>query len=74
MALSNAQYDEIMRGYQKRQLHNRHLTQEKLDTAYKNIPQLKSLNDRISTLSVDAARKKLDDDTCAYDNSQGCFR
>lgn len=67
MALSNAQYDEIMRGYQKRQLHNRHLTQEKLDTAYKNIPQLKSLNDRISTLSVDAARKKLDDDTCAYE-------
>ena len=67
MALSNAQYDEIMRGYQKRQLHNRHLTQEKLDTAYKNIPQLKSLNDKISTLSVDAARKKLDDDTCAYE-------
>ena len=29
MALSNAQYDEIMRGYQNRQLRNRHLTEEK---------------------------------------------
>lgn len=66
MALSNAQYDEIMRGYQNRQLRNRHLTQERLDTAYTNIPQLKSINDQIASLSVEAARKKLADDDFSY--------
>ena len=62
MALSNAQYDEIMRGYQNRQLHNRHLTQERLEQVYKTMPQLKSINDQIASLSVEAARKKLADD------------
>ena len=66
MALSNAQYDEIMRGYQNRQLRNRHLTQERLDKVYTKVPQLKSINDQIASLSVEAARKKLADD------SSGC--
>ena len=66
MALSNAQYDEIMRGYQNRQLQNRHLTKERLDAVYTKIPQLKSINDQIASLSVEAARKKLSDDPSAY--------
>ena len=66
MALSNAQYDEIMRGYQSRQLVNRHLTQERLDTAYAKLPQLKSINEQIASLSVEAARKKLDDDSLSF--------
>lgn len=66
MALSNAQYDEIMRGYQNRQLHNRHLTQERLEKAYIKIPELKSINKSIASLSVEAARKKLEDDTLGY--------
>ncbi len=66
MALSNAQYDEIMRGYQNRQLRNRHLTQERLDEVYKKVPQLKSINDQIASLSVEAARKKLSDDQAGY--------
>ena len=65
MALSNAQYDEIMRGYQNRQLQNRHLTQKRLDIAFVKIPQLKSINDQIASLSVEAARRKL----LADDNS-----
>ncbi|MBQ2902587.1 MAG: ATP-binding protein [Agathobacter sp.] len=66
MALTNAQYDEIMRGYQSRQLHNRHLTQERLDAVYAQVPQLKSINDAIASLSVEAARKKLEDDNLSY--------
>ena len=66
MALSNAQYDEIMRGYQSRQLRNRHLTQERLDKIYSKIPQLKSINEQIASISVEAARKKLDDDNLSY--------
>lgn len=67
MALSNAQYDEIMRGYHKRQLHNHHLTQERLDSVYTAIPQLKSINEQIVTLSVESARKKLSDDSLSCD-------
>ena len=66
MALTNAQYDEIMRGYQSRQLHNRFLTQERQQEAYTKLPELKTLNDRIASLSVQAARKKLEDDTQEY--------
>ncbi|MBQ8519377.1 MAG: ATP-binding protein [Agathobacter sp.] len=66
MALTNAQYDEIMRGYQSRQLRNRHLTQERLNEVYAKVPQLKSINDTIASLSVEAARKKLEDDNLSY--------
>ena len=66
MALSNAQYDEIMRGYQNRQLHNRHLTQKRLDSIYATLPQLKSINEQIASLSVEAARKKLEDNIPSY--------
>ena len=66
MALSNAQYDEIMRGYQSRQLQNRHLTQERLDKIHARVPQLKTINDQIASLSVEAARRKLEDDDANY--------
>lgn len=66
MALSNAQYDEIMRGYHERQLRNRHLSQQQQDEINKRLPELKALNDQIATLSVEAARKKLDDDQASF--------
>jgi len=62
MALTNAQYDEIMRGYQNRQLTNRHLSQTRMEEALAKIPELKTINDSIASLSVEAARKKLNDD------------
>ena len=67
MALTNAQYDEIMRGYQNRQLQNRHLTQERLEALYKKVPELKNIQDSIASASVEAARKKLEDDSLGYE-------
>ena len=69
MALSNAQYDEIMRGYQSRQLRNRRLTQERLDEVYEKVPQLKTIQDNIASISVAAARNKLKDDMQGYDEA-----
>ena len=66
MALSNAQYDEIMRGYQSRQIANHHFTQERQSKVYAKVPQLKSINEQIASLSVEAARKKLEDDNLSY--------
>lgn len=70
MALNNAQYDEIMRGYQSRQLHNRRLTQERLDEAYQKIPQLKLIQDNIASASVEAARQKLKDNIPGYEEAR----
>ncbi len=70
MALSNAQYDEIMRGYQNRQLRNRRLTQERMDEVYKKAPQLKTIQDDIASASVEAARNKLEDNIQGYEDAK----
>ena len=62
MALTNAQYDEIMRGYQTRQLTNRHFSQTRMEEAFVKLPELKTINDSIASFSVEAARAKLNDD------------
>lgn len=67
MSLTNAQYDEIMRGYQNRQLRNRRITQERLEEAYEQVPQLKTIQNSISSTSVEAARCKLKDDIQGYE-------
>ena len=62
MALSNAQYDEIMRGYDERQLQNRHITAMRLSEAYKKEPRLKEIDNAIASCSVKQAEKLLDGD------------
>ena len=66
MALSNAQYDEIMRGYQSRQLLNRRIEKEREEEVYEKIPALKTIDDRIAEISVESARKMLDGDSHAF--------
>ena len=66
MGLSNAQYDEIMRDYHRRQLKNRHLTETRRNQVYTRLPQLKTIDDQIASFSVEAARKKLGDDPSGY--------
>lgn len=69
MGLTNAQYDEIMRGYQNRQLHNRQLTQKRKEELYEKIPRLKHIQDAIAAMSVEAARNKLGADLSGYETS-----
>ena len=66
MALTNVQYDEIMRGYHARQIKNTHITQERLAWAYEKEPKLKEMDEAIASLSVEAARKRLDGNMEAY--------
>lgn len=60
MALSNSQYDEIMRGYDALQLKNSRIRQERLQEAYAKEPRLKELDDSIASCSVAQAHKYLD--------------
>ena len=65
MPLSNAQYDEIMRGYNQRQIRNKHITSKRINEAYTKCPQLKAIDDAIAKASVAQARKLLEGDSNA---------
>ena len=62
MPLTNSQYDEIMRGYQERQLHNQHLMSKRKSDAYAKIPRFKEIDEAIAKVSVQQARKRLEGD------------
>lgn len=65
MSIKNSQYDEIMRDYNRRQLHNKHLQDEHIEEAYTRIPRLAEIDQEISSLSLKKARSILGVSTCA---------
>ena len=50
MALTNAQYDEIMRGYEQRQTENRHRLELRTKEIYEKEPRLTLLDDEFRVL------------------------
>ncbi len=62
MALSNSQYDTIMRAYEQKQLNTRNIMDKRYQTAYEQLPKLQTLHQTISSLSVRQARKLLEGD------------
>ena len=52
MALTNAQYDEIMRGYDKRQLQNKYIHDKRIEEAYRKAPRLREIDSEIASASV----------------------
>lgn len=60
MALSNSQYNAIMRRYQSQQFANKHKQDERVAEVYKKIPAMKELDDAISSQAVASARKLLE--------------
>ena len=65
MALSNSQYDQLMRTYEQKQLDNEHQLREHYRQAYSFIPELEELDHSISAMSVQKARRLLDGDSQA---------
>lgn len=62
MALTNAQYNEIMRTYGEHQLENKRKMDERVSEAYLRIPRLKEIDDAISTCSIASAKRMLSGD------------
>jgi DNA replication protein DnaC len=62
MALSNSQYDAIMRAYGQQQFKNRHEQEERIATVYQKIPVVRELDQSISTRAVACARRLLEGD------------
>ncbi len=65
MALSNSQYEQIMRMYEQKQLDNEHQLKRRYEEAYARIPRLRDIDDQISSLSLSRARCMLDGDDAA---------
>lgn len=65
MPLSNAQYDEIMRDYDQRQLHNRRILDARRQEAYRRIPRLAEIDSAVARSAVQKARLLLDGDSSA---------
>ncbi len=65
MALSNSQYNTVMREYEQRQLNNRRDRDRRVQEVYANIPQIEELDKNISTRAAACARRVLDGDAAA---------
>ncbi len=59
MALQNSQYDRIMRDYNRRQIENRRLQEERQQEVYARLPEMASLDAEIASVSADAVRRSL---------------
>lgn len=61
MALTNKQYDAIMREYDEIRYRNRELAEKRRLEIEKALPEIKAFDNRIATLSVKQAMSELDD-------------
>lgn len=68
MPLTNTQYDQIMRGYQDRQLERQRLIDTRREEIATVIPEIAKLDADIASLSVRRARQLLDGDTSALED------
>ncbi|EOS47619.1 ATP-binding protein [Lachnospiraceae bacterium JLR.KK009] len=65
MALSNTQYDTLMRRYEARQLENQHIVAERINALYPKFPRLAEIDAAISSHSVAQAKKFIEGDESA---------
>lgn len=68
MALTNAQYDQLMRSYEQRQLSNENKRRLRYEEISRKFPELKELDDAIADLSLAKARRLLDGDESVLDS------
>ena len=65
MALSNSQYNAVMREYGQQQFRNKHEQDERIQAVYERVPQIRLLDETIATYAADCARRVLAGDTGA---------
>ena len=68
MALTNSQYNAIMREYNNKQTLSRHILEERTRQVYETVPEYKEYLTQISLLSVDAAKFSLMGNNDALNN------
>ncbi|MCM1175848.1 MAG: ATP-binding protein [Blautia sp.] len=68
MSLTNTQYDIILRGYENRQLHNRHELERKTAYVYDHVPGYRELEEQTASISVSQGKKYLSGDAGAMED------
>ncbi len=68
MALSNSQYDTIIREYENRQTRNRHLLEERTAYVYQHVDGYRELAESVAALSVSQGKKLLEGDDNALED------
>lgn len=59
MSLTNMQYDEIIRSYNRRQLQSKREQNRRIADVYQTIPRIKEINEEISGLSLETTKQLL---------------
>lgn len=62
MALTNAQYESIIREYEEKQTKSRHMSEARLHTIRTLHPEYAALEDAAASLSVSFTRRLIDGD------------
>ncbi len=56
MALSNSQYNSIMRDYERRRMENRHEQEKRVEEIYQKIPAIKEIDNAVGAKALERAR------------------
>lgn len=59
MSLTNMQYDEIIRSYNRINLENKRRQNERILSVYERLPRIREISDEISSLSLETTKKLL---------------
>lgn len=59
MGITNKQYNQIVREYERLRLNNVHSLDRRTDEIYKKIPKIREIHNEISSLSVKEAKARL---------------
>lgn len=74
MALTNSQYEAIMREYEDKQTRNRHLVENRTAEVYKNVSGYRELSEAIASTSVTQGKKLLEGDERALEDLKDSIR
>ena len=74
MALSNAQYQSIIHGYEVTQLNNHRIMEERLQEVNSHVDGFKELSASIASVSVSQGRKLLEGDDSALTDLRDTIR
>ncbi len=66
MALSNSQYNAVMREYEQQQVKNRHEREERIARVYEREPRIRQLDQELSARAAARARQALNGDETAH--------
>lgn len=74
MALTNSQFDSILREYEKTQTRNRHTSELRLNEVYQKIPAFQEIDASISSVCVEYGKKLLDGDDTALSSMKNILK